>query len=388
VPEFPLLPNGKVDRKALASIGPSAYVAAGPVLFSSPLELQLARVWSELLNAPVSNANDSFFDLGGHSLLAVRLINEVNRIFSTGLTIPGFLSDPTVAGMAKLLQLNCVAIREANLIPLRAGCHPGRVFFLGSGVGLCRLGQTLYGPSVFSTVVPFVSSSGIVTLAGSVTPPTLQEVASVYAALIERNLDSGPAVLIGHSFTGLLAFETAHQLTQRGHAVDRIVLIDAWARQSPWRWKVRTLTVARAKSKVRRTFASFKHLFHAPAFHRREGAVETRYQSLDEMPAETFQRTIMHALKDYQLRPLDCSAVLFPARDSHKVHLHAYDPALGWDGLFARGLDIFEMPGDHSTILLLENLPGLASLLQEHLPRLDEAASNPETAELSIASRG
>ena len=178
------------------------------------------------------------------------------------------------------------------------------------------------------------------------------------------------------------------QLTQRGQSIDRIVLIDAWARQSPWRWIIRTLTVARTKSKVRRTFASFKHLFHARAIHHREGAVETRYQSLDEMPAETFQRTIMHALKDYELRPLDCRAVLFRARDSHKAHLHAYDPALGWDGLFARGLDIFEMPGDHSTILLRENLPGLASLLQEHLPWLDEkAASNLETAELSIEPR-
>jgi thioesterase domain-containing protein len=140
---------------------------------------------------------------------------------------------------------------------------------------------------------------------------------------------------------------------------------------------------------VRRTFASFKQLFHAPAIHRPAGAVETHYQSLDEMPAETFQRTIMHALKDYQPNPLDCRAVLFRARDSHKAHLHAYDPALGWDGLFARGLDVFEMPGDHSTILLRENLPRLASLLQEHLPWLDEKpSSNLETAEFSIASRG
>jgi acyl-CoA synthetase (AMP-forming)/AMP-acid ligase II len=91
---------------------------------------------------------------------------------------------------------------------------------------------------------------------------------------------------------------------------------------------------------------------------------------------------------DEALRPLDCHAVLFRARDSHKAHLHAYDPTLGWDGLFARGLDLFEMPGDHSTILLRENLPGLASLVQEHLPVLDEDPSlNLEPVEISVVSR-
>ncbi|HMD50805.1 MAG TPA: alpha/beta fold hydrolase, partial [Bryobacteraceae bacterium] len=389
--EFPLLPNGKVDRKALALLRPVADTsyATDPAPFSSPLELQLARVWSELLKAPVAGVQDSFFDLGGHSLLAVRLVNEVNRIFNTGLTIPGFLADPTVAGMAKLLRLKSAAIREPNLIPLRAGRYPGRVFFLGSGVGLCRLGQTLDGPAVFSTVVPFlVSSSGVATLPGHASPPTLQEMASVYATLIESNLDSGPAVLVGHSFTGLLAFETARQLARKGHSIDRIVLIDAWARQSPWLWKVRTLTLARFRSKVRRMLAGFKRISNTAPVQSPVSTPETRYQSLDEMPMETFQRTIQYALKNYQLQPLASRAVLFRARDSHKAHLHAYDPALGWDGLFTRGLDLFEMPGDHSTILLRENLPGISRQLQQQLSSPPEKSSwNVDAVELSAASR-
>jgi amino acid adenylation domain-containing protein len=369
VDEIPLTPSGKIDRKALSAVDRVAVASspAEPIPCRTAIELQITKIWEQFLNCPVASVSDSFFDLGGHSLLAVRLINEVNRTFNAGLTIPAFLNDPTIAGMHNLLR-HSAAIREPKLIPLIPGTQPGTVVFLGSGVGHCRLGQALEGPAVFASIVPFaISGSEAPTLDGHALP-TLQQMASVYAKLVLGAQDGGPCVLVGHSFTGLLAFEVAHQMAAIGRPVDTIILIDAWARQSAWHQKLRTLSFSRTRSKAQRMLSRASQLFRGVMVRRPGPLPETYYQSLDEMPPETFLQVVRNALKGYRPAPLDCRAVLFLARESHNAHLHSFDPSLGWNNLFSGGLEIVAMPGDHSSILLRANLPGLAKQLREHLP--------------------
>jgi hypothetical protein len=51
---------------------------------SSPVEKEIARVWSELLGFEQIGINDDFFDLGGHSLLAMQVfVSCTNGLTST-----------------------------------------------------------------------------------------------------------------------------------------------------------------------------------------------------------------------------------------------------------------------------------------------------------------
>jgi thioesterase domain-containing protein len=115
---------------------------------------------------------------------------------------------------------------------------------------------------------------------------------------------------------------------------------------------------------------------------------EMHYQSLDEIPSDVFVPLVRNAVKDYRPGPLDSRAVLFRARDAHNAHLHAFDPSMGWKGLFSGGLGIVDMPGGHSTILLQENLPGLARQLQRNLDAVLDAPQKkpPSRKELALAS--
>ena len=249
--DLPLTPNGKIDRKKLALSRRPQSGTSAPVLNPprTAIEMQITRIWEQLLVTKVPDIDESFFDLGGHSLLAVRLVSTVQRTFKAEITIPAFLRAPTVAGLARLVERAGASLSGPKLIPLHTGNRSGTVVLLGSGVGMCRLGQALQGLNVFATLVPFaVSSSGVPTLEGRDVPPGLSEMASVYVDLIYKNIDnSGPCVLVGHSFTGLLAFEIAQQLERRGQAVDLVVLLDAWAREVPWHWKLLSLSFARAR---------------------------------------------------------------------------------------------------------------------------------------------
>ena len=77
--EFPLTPNGKVDRTALPNIGQDrpdleqAYLAP-----RNPTEIALAKIWEEVLRVEQVGVQDNFFDLGGDSIAAIQIIARAN----------------------------------------------------------------------------------------------------------------------------------------------------------------------------------------------------------------------------------------------------------------------------------------------------------------------
>lgn len=82
VENFPLTPNGKVDRLALAGVIVPLKSTAGT---GESLESGILALWSEILNRPVVDATANFFDLGGNSIhlaiVHVRLMEMVGRKF-------------------------------------------------------------------------------------------------------------------------------------------------------------------------------------------------------------------------------------------------------------------------------------------------------------------
>ncbi|WP_462023647.1 phosphopantetheine-binding protein, partial [Kitasatospora cinereorecta] len=83
--EFPLLPNGKIDRSALPDPEPGTGHASYRAP-SGPAEELVAETWREVLEVTDIGADDDFFALGGHSLLATRVISRLTA--RTGTDIP------------------------------------------------------------------------------------------------------------------------------------------------------------------------------------------------------------------------------------------------------------------------------------------------------------
>ena len=72
-------------------------------------------------------------------------------------------------------------------------------------------------------------------------------------------------------------------------------------------------------------------------------------------------------MRNYRCNPLDSRGVLFRAQDSAVSHLYEIDSKMGWDGLFTRGLDIVDVPGDHFSLLDVPRVLTLAERFQEYL---------------------
>ncbi|PHM37495.1 non-ribosomal peptide synthetase [Xenorhabdus innexi] len=102
--EFPLAPNGKLDRQALPAPDQAAIVTR---TYSEPQgekEAVLAEIWQALLGLEKVGRYDHFFELGGHSLMIINLIERLrNRGWS--LNIREVFVTPILAEMAKTMQV-------------------------------------------------------------------------------------------------------------------------------------------------------------------------------------------------------------------------------------------------------------------------------------------
>ncbi|GAA3923150.1 hypothetical protein GCM10022229_16250 [Luteimonas lutimaris] len=96
---MPLLPNGKVDRKALPAPDLDAR-SEDMVPPRNDTERAIAKLMAQVLGQPAVGIHDNFFSLGGHSLLAAQLTSRLNRELGAALTLRALFDTPTVAGLA------------------------------------------------------------------------------------------------------------------------------------------------------------------------------------------------------------------------------------------------------------------------------------------------
>ncbi|MEM9849154.1 MAG: amino acid adenylation domain-containing protein, partial [Bacteroidota bacterium] len=101
VEEFPLNPNGKIDRKALRDIRTIAVKTdAVYVAPSNEFEEILAEIWSTVLELEQVGIHDDFLALGGNSLEAIRVMARTNEAFELELPISLIFEKPTIAEFA------------------------------------------------------------------------------------------------------------------------------------------------------------------------------------------------------------------------------------------------------------------------------------------------
>ncbi|MEO7999894.1 MAG: phosphopantetheine-binding protein, partial [Gemmatimonadaceae bacterium] len=105
LPSMPLTPNGKIDTRALPA--PDAEEAATTqfVAPETPIQIQLAQIWTDVLKKQPIGLHDSFVDLGGHSLLAIRILGRISKAFGIRLSLRTLFDAPTLAQLAEVVDL-------------------------------------------------------------------------------------------------------------------------------------------------------------------------------------------------------------------------------------------------------------------------------------------
>jgi acyl carrier protein len=101
---LPLLPNGKINRRALPTTQSrrpevdESYVAP-----RTPMERLLVAEWCDVLKLERIGIYDNFFELGGHSLLAAKVVSKVRNSLEVEMGMVDLFQAPTIASLAALL---------------------------------------------------------------------------------------------------------------------------------------------------------------------------------------------------------------------------------------------------------------------------------------------
>jgi hypothetical protein len=104
VEKLPLLPSGKVNRRALQDVGGVGLSEQGVVEARTEVEKKLAGIWKELLKVKEVGVDKNFFELGGHSLLVLQVMARIRRMMEVEIAVRTMFEEPTIAGLAKEVE--------------------------------------------------------------------------------------------------------------------------------------------------------------------------------------------------------------------------------------------------------------------------------------------
>jgi nonribosomal peptide synthetase DhbF len=222
VERMPLLPHGKLDRRALPAPEWSLKESYRPP--RTPEEEILCGLFAEVLGVERVGLDDNFFELGGHSLLAIQLVNSIHEKLGVELSIRSLFEAPTVAQLNKQVNLDPFEI----ILPFRARGSSPPLFCLHPNSGLSWCYGVLL-PQIEETYPIYGLQARGMRQQESL-PKTLQEMVEDYVDQIRKIAPDGPYHLIGWSFGGLIAHAMATFLQANRQEVRLLAIIDAYPR--------------------------------------------------------------------------------------------------------------------------------------------------------------
>ena len=102
--ELPLLPNGKLNRRALPAPEEEDKKTRPYVAPDSPVERCIAQEWQAAMGRAKIGIHDDFFSMGGNSLIAVQTLSALKRGFEVDLPLRTLFDAPTIAGLAQYVH--------------------------------------------------------------------------------------------------------------------------------------------------------------------------------------------------------------------------------------------------------------------------------------------
>ncbi|MBW4546637.1 MAG: amino acid adenylation domain-containing protein [Symplocastrum torsivum CPER-KK1] len=372
---LPLTPNDKVDRRALPA--PDLTRQESSEAFVAPrdeLELQLTKIWEQVLGIQPIGIQDNIFELGVHSLLAARLANQIEQTFKKNLPLTTIFQAPTIKQLAHILRQEAWSAPCSSLVVIQPGAAKPPLFcihVLGEGLSFYRPLARYLGREQ-----PLYGLSAQILDEHQAPPNQIEELAAYYIKEMQALQPEGPYYLAGVSFGGQVAFEIARQLTAQGQAVGLVALLDSYSPGEP-----------EGLSQLKQVSVHISNFFQSgPAYivkkvktkieelTNRFQLISCKFYQWSGRPLPQTLRLLMileenrQAGEKYVPQVYSGQVTLFRSTDDQKYFSRAYlESGYGWQDLAAGGVEIHDIPGDHLGILAEPNVQVLGEKLSKCL---------------------
>jgi oxalate---CoA ligase len=378
VEQIPKSATGKVQRIDLAEkLGLTRQdhalraTTGSPNAPRTPLEKKLVAIWASVLGLAAVGIYDNFFDIGGHSLLAVQIVAQIQVNFGKHLPVPALFRATTIARLAQLLEQEAWPESWDSLVPIQPRGSKPPFFWVYGDASAAFLPRYL-GPDQPIYALHHQSQDG--------RPARYTQVETIAARALEeiRTVQSqGPYFLGGFSFGGTLAFEIAQQLKKQGEEVALLYLLDSHfpGESVPGSASEKTNSPS-FRDELRR------HLYNLSLIGTKEKLAYLSDRIIDKLmqPVIGIRQTckkiackvcvragirLSPSLQSVYLLGIYSKALRryqpqrYPGRAIYvKSELRSGGHRVAWEKLMDGGLEVYEVPGNH-TDLIQESYGGL-----------------------------
>lgn len=361
VDSLPVGPNGKIATRALPRPMRAAQVSA-PADGLEPgdsLALTIAQLMARALGLDFVPLTADFHALGGDSLLALRLVSMIEAHTGRSLRAIDLHGHPSPAALARLLRHGADGPRF--IIPIQPlGDLPPffAVHVLGHNEELFRPLAAALGPDqpVYGLSVGVPANLGEI---------DVQRTARVYFEEIQRHHPQGPLSFGAVSMAAYFAYELAQLLRAAGREVRVLAVLDAMGPDGR--------PSLRGPAKIAAHLRRFRErgFGHLAAIRRhRIDQIRHLREAARTAPGEINGYNLVaanvRAVETYVPLPYDGRLTIFRAGESFWDSPAAIASGLGWASVARGGMELYDLPGTHLSILH----PGNVEVLADHLRRL------------------
>lgn len=338
---------------------------------SAAMMERLRPIWARVMQRASADADDNFFALGGNPAKARELFAEIEKECGPKLPVFTVIQAPTLGELADLLETaDTPAFPTVTL--LREGREEPAIFVAhGLGGNVLDLFQTVKHLDIANPVYGLQAKGSDLK---SEPLCKVSDMANFYAEAIQKMRPQGPYFLIGYSFGGVVMFETARRLTNKGDRVAFLGIVEGY----PYREFLPTAEKVRIKGQLLKRHAT---IFSRIPMKKKigylvKGTDREAYSSWDDKgnpgkrpvnvtfaDADRRRQCEELALKSYQ--PGYYEGKIHFVRAEERIASFPSSPRGAW-GTFTREIVTDVTPGDHFQILS-RHCDGLAAILSRRL---------------------
>jgi amino acid adenylation domain-containing protein len=348
---FPLTPNGKVDRRNLPD--PKSTPNLMESNHQGPMdryELLLTQIWEKLFGVRHVGVTDDFFQLGGHSLLAARMFAEIEKSCGKRFPLRILFEAPTIRELAALLRKDGWQPSWSSTMLIQPlGSNPPLFCIPGLDMAL----------SFYHLAHDLGVDQPVYTLLSNPTGDRnfflrIEDEAASYVHEIRAIQPHGPYFLAGWCYGGMVAFEVAQQFQAQGERVALLAMLEAG-------FGLTGLDLIRRYRRRLRYILHMGRRAQLASVHKRIRKLATTQPSTTLPISENGSIPTSVRASRYIPKAYPGRVTLFRTDEHNQPPFLA--PLRGLGELARGGVEVHDIPGKHTTVLLEPNVRVLAEKL-------------------------
>lgn len=396
ISEIPITPNGKTDKKALLNyVIPIKKKSVSNIIGkATQIQETLLKYWCIVLEDESLSIDDDFFENGGHSLRAVRLMSLIKKELGIHLPLSSLISYPTPRSLGDLIESNKTDVLWKCLVPIRPKGNKMPLYLI-HGAGLNVLLYQSLG-NLLDPDRPIYAMQAKGLDGKNDISTSIEEMARDYIKEIKTNQPEGPYAILGFSLGGFIAYEMGQQFLKQGDEIAFLGVIDTITTFTnedlpafemyvqkikalfgkplffiyaliiePWQGKIDFV-----KQKIKNIKNKF--YFYSAKFGFNIHANGDKEKSSDEPVYLSSKVSVIidTALDKYVIKPSDVTVDLF--RAAKQTFYIAEKKSYGWSKYALKGVEVHNVPGEHSRMFAPPNNVFFAKILTDRLNDIEK----------------